>query len=237
MDQMVPVFCGFDEREAVGFHAFAASVIKHATVPVAIIPLSLSMLTMYRGGQQDGSNAFTYSRFLIPYLMGWRGHAIFVDGADMVITSDIAELWNLRRYDQAVQVVKHVYKTKHPRKYVGTQMESDNQDYPCKNWSSVMLINCAHYAWRDVTPEAVEKAPGHWLHRFQFITDRYPNDPQRFIGDLPIEWNWLVDEHGEHPDAKLLHWTAGIPAWGHYKNAPMAAEWFKAHALANEATN
>lgn len=233
---MVPVFCGFDSREAVGFHAFAASVIANSTVPVAIIPLNLSMLTMYKGGQKDGSNAFIYSRFLVPYLMGWKGHAIFVDGADMVITGDIAELWALRRFDKAVQVVKHHYLTKYPRKYIGTQMEADNADYPCKNWSSVMLMNCAHYGWRDLTPEVVEKSPGHWLHRFQFITERYPEDPQRFVGDLPIEWNWLCQEYGENSEAKLIHWTAGIPAWPHYKNAPHAADWFKAHELANHAT-
>lgn len=237
MDQVVPVFCGFDAREAVGFHAFSASIIENSTVPVAIIPLSLSMLTMYKGGQRDGTNAFIYSRFLIPYLMGWKGHAIFMDGADMVVKGDIAELWAMRQHNKAVQVVKHDYKTKHPRKYVGTKMEADNRDYPGKNHSSVMLINCAHYGWRDLTPDVIEKSPGHWLHQFQFIRDRYPQDPERFVGELPIEWNWLADEYGLNDEAKLLHWTAGIPAWSHYKNAPHAGDWFHAHEMANEATD
>lgn len=237
MSPVVPVFCGFDPREAVGFHAFAASIIERSSVPVAIIPLHLSMLTMYQGGQKDGTNAFIYSRFLIPYLMGYRGHAIFVDGADMVVRGDIAELWDMRRGDEAVQVVKHDYKTKHPRKYVGTKMEADNNDYECKNWSSVMLINCEHFAWRGITPPVVEMMPGWFLHRFQFIREQYPENPERFIGELPKEWNWIVDEDGPNDDAKLLHWTAGIPAWPNYKNAPMASEWFKAHALANAATD
>ena len=151
-----------------------------------------------------------------------------MDGADMVTKADIAELWALRDPFKAVQVIKHEYKTKHPRKYVGTKMEADNGDYPCKNWSSVMIINCAHYAWRNITPQTVEKMPGSYLHRFEFIEPRY-------IGELPIEWNWIVDEYGYNPKAKVLHWTAGIPGFAYYKDAPHAADWFSANAKVNHA--
>jgi hypothetical protein len=39
-------------------------------------------------------------------------------------------------FNKAVAVVKHDYKTKHRRKYIGTPLEADNADYPRKNWSS-----------------------------------------------------------------------------------------------------
>ena len=219
---MIHVFAGFDEREAIGYHTFCASVIKHCSEPVSIAPLGLqSLQKVYGGGQRDGTNAFIYSRFLIPFLQGYKGWALFVDGSDMLAKADIAELWALRDPFKAVQVVKHDYKTKHPRKYVGTDMEAANADYPCKNWSSVMLINCEHYAWRQMTPEAVETLPGSYLHRFQFIDPRY-------VGELPIEWNWLCQEHGENPDAKLLHFSIGIPSFDAYKDSPHAADWFEA---------
>lgn len=227
---MIQVFAGFDEREAVGYHTFCASIIEHCTEPVSISPLHLGTLgKVYSGGRRDGTNAFIYSRFLIPYLMGYRGFAIFVDGADMIVKDDIAKLWAMRDCFKAVQVVKHNYKTKHPRKYIGTKMESDNADYPCKNWSSVMIINCAHFAWRNITPQAVESMPGSYLHRFEFIEPR-------FVGELPIDWNWLSDEYGENKEAKLLHWTAGIPAWSAYENAPMADDWRKYRNLVNQAS-
>lgn len=226
---MIQVYAGFDEREAVGYHTFCASVIEHCTEPVTIAPLNLKALEkVYHGGQRDGTNAFIYSRFLIPYLQGFRGWAMFVDGADMIVKDDIAKLWALRDPWKAVQVVKHDYKTNHPKKYVGTSMEADNADYPCKNWSSVMLINCAHYGWRSLTPDVIETVAGSYLHRFQFLEDRY-------VGELPAEWNWLADEYGQNDDAKLLHWTAGIPAWAHYKDAPHAVDWFHAHAKVNHA--
>lgn len=220
---MIRVFAGFDEREAIGYHTFCASVIEHACEPVSITPLSLkSVSKFYQAGQRDGTNAFIYSRFLIPYLCGYNGFAIFVDGADMILKADIKELWDMRDAFKAVQVVKHDYKTKHPRKYVGTDMEAPNGDYPCKNWSSVMIINCAHYNWRQITPNIVESASGRHLHRFEFMEPR-------FIGELPIEWNWIADEYGENKDAKLLHWTAGIPAFEHYKDSPHASDWFEAN--------
>jgi len=105
-------------------------------------------------------------------------------------------------------------------------MESPNEDYPRKNWSSLMLINCGHFAWRQMTPEKVSQMSGRELHTFSFI-------PEDRIGALPIEWNWLADEYGENPQAKLLHWTAGIPAFPHYQNTPHAADWRAAHQRAN----
>jgi hypothetical protein len=215
------LYAGFDEREEAGYHAFTSSVVRNSSIPVSITPLSEKSLSkFYDAGQRDGTNAFTYSRFLIPYLEDFEGWAVFADGCDMVCREDLAELEKIRDPWKAVQFVHHDYKTKHSRKYIGEAMEADNGDYPRKNCSSLMIINCSHYAWRDLTPEQVAKLPGSYLHRFQFI-------PERYIGKLPVEWNWLVDEYGENEDAKLLHWTAGIPAFEHYKDAPMAAEWFK----------
>jgi hypothetical protein len=228
---VINLYAGFDPREEIGYHTFVSSVIHHSSVPVAVCPLDLGMLEqVYDGGERDGTNAFIYSRFLIPYLQGYRGMAIFADGADMICKADIAELAGLYSPFKAVQVVKHDYETKFPRKYVGTQMEAHNADYPRKNWSSLMLINCGHFSWRDITPESVANLSGSMLHRFDFI-------PERFIGELPIEWNWLADEYGENADAKLLHWTVGIPAFPHYAHAPHADDWAQAAVKITHATS
>lgn len=217
---MIPIYTGFDRREACGWHAFAASVMAHATEAVAFAPVS--------GRQRDGSNAFTYARFMVPFLQRYEGWALFADAADMVCLGDIGELWSMRDRNYAVQVVKHDYLTKHPRKYVGTQMESPNVDYPRKNWASLMLMNCAHPAWKRL--ETFMDLPDRELLQFKFLGDEQ-------IGELPRHWNWLVDEYGENPEAKLLHWTAGIPAFEHYKGAPQAEEWVKAHQMATHATD
>lgn len=214
---MIRIYTGFDPREEAGSHVFNSSLIHHASEPASVCHLHLDGLKgVYGRGQRDGTNAFIYTRFLIPFLQDYQGFALFVDGADMMCRADIAELWKLCDPFKAVQVVKHQYKTKSQRKYAGTKMEARNDDYPCKNWSSVMLINCAHYTWRNITPDTVEKMTGPELHRFSFIDER-------FVGELPIEWNWL-DEYGYNEAAKLVHWTTGTPAFDNYKNAPFADE-------------
>jgi lipopolysaccharide biosynthesis glycosyltransferase len=174
--------------------------------------------SFYPPGQRDGSNSFTYTRFLIPFLQDYRGWAIFADGADMVCLADIAELWALRDEYKAVQIVQHEYKTKHPRKYLGTAMESENRDYRRKNWSSVMLINCASYGWRQMKPEKVAAMFGAELHSLDFL-------PVDRVGTLPAEWNWMPQEFGSNPDAKLIHWTAGIPGFPAYAQTEMADAW------------
>lgn len=228
---MIPVYVGFDPREEAGTHIFNSSLINNATTPVSIIPLHLDLFkSFYEAGHRDGTNAFIYTRFLIPFLQGFRGWALFVDGADMLMRADVSELWALRHLYKAVQVVKHDYKTKHSRKYIGTKMEAPNQDYPRKNWSSVMLINCSHYAWRDMTPEKVQQMTGPELHRFSWIPDEQ-------IGELPKEWNWLADEYGRNDEAKLLHWTAGVPAFPHYAKAPHSNHFFAQLGKVNHVTD
>ncbi len=128
---MITIFVGYDPREACVYHTFCQSVIEHATQPVQFVPLHRPMLNDF-DGQQDGTNAFIYSRYLVPQLQNYTGWAIFVDG-DMHVNSDIVELWNLRDESKAAQVVKHNYKTVSPRKYIGTPIENDNVDYDRKN--------------------------------------------------------------------------------------------------------
>lgn len=220
---MIRVFVGWDDREEAGYHTFCSSVVHTASVPVCFTPLNLKLFEgFYKGGSKDGTNAFIYSRFLVPHLCNYEGPALFVDGSDMVCLSDLAELWDLYDDSKAVQVVLHDYKTKNPVKYIGTPMQSRNDDYPRKNQSSLMLMNCGHAAWREITPAKVETMTGAELHRFSWI-------PDRFIGGLPIEWNWLSQEFGHNYFAKLVHYTAGIPAFKHYIDTEMADEWHKAY--------
>lgn len=210
---MIRLFVGYDPREAVAYHTFCQSVLEKASLPVAFTPLALNTLAGYQETHRDGSNAFIYSRFLTPYLCGYDGWAVFADG-DMVCRADIAQLWALRDPRHAVQVVKHDYQTKAAQKYLGNK----NENYPRKNWSSVMLFNCDHPKHRVLTPEMLQRSTGKFLHRFEWLDDAD-------IGELPREWNWLTTEYENNYEAKLLHYTLGTPCFKDYRDAPMADEW------------
>jgi lipopolysaccharide biosynthesis glycosyltransferase len=212
---MIPIFIGYDPREAIAYHTCVNSIIRHASQPVSIIPVSLNLFKDYTETHTDGSNHFIYTRFLVPDLSDFSGHAIFIDG-DMILRDDITKLWNLRDPSKDVQVVKHDYKTKMSEKYLG----SKNEDYPRKNWSSVILWNCNSFPNRKLTPAFIQKSSGAELHRFTWIDDSR-------IGELPIEWNWLPDEFGVNLDAKLLHYTLGTPSFHEFAMTPMGDEWHR----------
>jgi hypothetical protein len=204
------LFLGYDHREAIGFHACVQTIVEQCR-DVSITPIF---------GNTDGTNAFTLARFSVPERCNFSGFAIFIDGSDMILRADIAELWAMRDVSKAVQVVKHQYEPKAKRKYVGTELESPNEAYPRKNWSSVVIFNAghgAHWYHREAVRDAIATGNGKYLHRFSWLDDSE-------IGELPIEWNWL-DEYGPNDDAKLLHWTTGIPGFYQYRDAPHAQEW------------
>lgn len=212
---MIPVFIGYDPREAIAYHVCSNSIIRHSTNPVSLNPLALKNLQGYKENHTDGSNHFIYSRFLVPHLMNYKGWAIFIDG-DMILRDDISQLFDLRDESKAVMVVKHDYKTRMEQKYLGAK----NENYPRKNWSSVILWNCGHAANQQITPEFVQNATGAQLHRFTWLTDD-------LIGELPIEWNWLPDEFGTNMNAKLIHHTLGTPCFHDFATSPMADEWHR----------
>lgn len=212
---IIPAFIGYDPREAIAYHVCSNSIIRHSTCPVSITPLALQTLQGYQETHTDGSNQFIYSRFLVPHLMQYAGWAIFMDG-DMIIREDLTKLWNLRDDTKAVMVVKHNYQTKMTEKYLGAK----NENYPRKNWSSVILWNCNHPSNKAITPELIQQSSGAYLHRFSWLTDAE-------IGDLPIEWNWLPDEFGPNPNACLLHYTLGTPSFLEFANTPMGNEWHR----------
>jgi hypothetical protein len=222
MTETLRLVVGFDQREAVAYHVFCQSVLERASMPVQFLPLAENTLAGYTETHTDGSNRFIYSRFLTPYLMNYQGWAVFADG-DMVCRADLSELWAMRDPDKAVMVVKHDYRTRQAVKYLGNR----NEDYPRKNWSSLILWNCAHPANRVLSPDFIAGRSGAFLHRFSWLEDAQ-------VGELPIEWNWLAIEYPDSPQAKLIHYTLGTPCFRDYAESAMAEDWVAAHRRSQE---
>ena len=65
------------------------------------------------------------------------------------------------------------------------------------------------------------KASGLELHQFKWL------ESDELIGDLPLDWNWLVGEYDYKPEAKNIHFTEGGPWFKSYENVDYADEWFK----------
>lgn len=179
------IFVGVDVRQPVAFTALQHSIMAHSSVPTAVTPLLIDQLPITKRGLTD----FTYTRYLVPHLMGYKGTALFLD-ADMLVLADIEELFQLADSQYAVQVVK------------------------CKHrfeWPSLMLFNCERC--EKLTPEYIEA-----------------NHPQSFewgeVGELPAEWNHCVG-YDKPAEAKLYHYTMGIPAFKEVQHLGYTEEWVK----------
>ena len=212
---MIRFFIGYDTREAIAFSVLSHSIHARASRPVSIAPVMLSQLghVFRRDRNALQSTEFSFSRFLTPYLCDYQGWAIFTD-CDMLMLDDVAKLWELRDERYAVQVVKHVHVPKEDTKFLGAVQTK----YEKKNWSSVMLMNCAKCT--ALTPEYVNRASGLELHQFKWL------EGDHLIGEIPKRWNHLVGYDAPDAGAGLVHFTIGGPYFAEYADCEFAREWF-----------
>ena len=170
-----------------------------------------------RSDDSLGSTEFTFTRFLIPELTNFKGWALFMD-SDMILTTDIAELFAQADDKYAVMCVQHDYSPSATTKMDGQQQTV----YPRKNWSSVMLFNCGHKSNQTLTQDLVNnpEITGAYLHRFSWLDDSE-------IGQISHEWNWLTDwyEEGKDGTPKALHYTEGGPWFENYRNCDWHSTW------------
>ena len=214
---MIRVFIGYDPREAAAWSVLAHSIHEHASEPVCVAPLMLSQLTgiFHRERNPLQSTDFAFSRFLVPYLCGYEGWAVFTD-CDMLVHDDIAKLWALRDDRYAVMCVQHQHQPREDIKFLNAVQTK----YEKKNWSSVMLFNNARC--RALTPDYVNTATGLELHQFKWLGD------DGLIGPLPHRWNHLVGYDAPSPDTSLVHYTLGGPYFHEFRDCEYSREWIAA---------
>lgn len=171
------VYIGYDPRQPVAYNICQHSVVSNASKPVSITPLILSQLPITRRGLTE----FTFSRFLVPYLSGFRGNSLFMD-PDMIVTGDICELLDgIDCTKGAVHVVK---------------------DQPQFEWPSMMVFS--NMRCKTLMPEYVNNPENNLFDLESWST--------KGVGELPAEWNHCVG-YKEPAQAKLYHFTAGLPIW------------------------
>jgi len=122
---------------------------------------------------------------------------------DMLLKDDVSKLFDLADDKYAVMVSKNTKRFE---------------------WASLMLFNCAHKANKVLTPEYCEKAEG--LHGISWCKEEQ-------IGALPGEWNHLVGYDKPNEDAKLVHYTQGVPCFNETIDSEHAQIWHETHKLTN----
>jgi len=225
MSSPLRVFIGWDRREAEAYEVARYSLLRHATIPLEVAPIRLDDMRAaglyWRDVDPLASTDFTYSRFLTPALAGYEGWALFCD-CDFLWFGDIAELFDHARARKAVSCVQHDYRPPEATKMNGAVQTV----YPRKNWSSLMLFNCAHPAVRALTPRVVNAESGAYLHRLRWVADAD-------IGALPPEWNWLEgwNEVPQLGAPKAVHFTRGGPWFENWRHVDYGERWLNERNL------
>lgn len=210
---MLTIYVGFDSSNDTQkiAHDICVRSIKKYNNTVKIVSLIKSELVskglFFRENDPKASTEFTYTRFLVPYLNNYEGIAVFCD-SDFLYKYDIEDL--LKYYDdtKAVMCVKHEQKSLTNTKFSGMPQN----DYPRKNWSSLMLFNCAHPSCKNLNLETVNNESPKYLHRMEWCKDNE-------IGEIPYQYNYLLGYYFTN-DAKAVHYTEGGPwhnEWYNYK--------------------
>ena len=212
------VFVGYDTREDMAYQVCKHSIIAR-NKDVDVRPLKQQELRdagwYWRDEDKLASTEFTFTRFLVPELANFKGWAVFMD-CDMILTTDIAELFAQADDKYAVMCVQHDYTPKE-----GIKMDGQKQTiYPRKNWSSVVLWNCGHPSNRVVDQDMVNEKElnGAYFHRFSWLLDDE-------IGELDHTWNYLVGVYDDIETPNLIHYTEGGPWFENYRDCEFNELW------------
>lgn len=217
---MINVYIGWDSKQDLAYQVCKHSIVSR-NKNVNIVPIKQSLLrdqgVYTRKEDSLSSTEFSFTRFLVPYLSGYKGWSLFCD-LDIIFLDNIETLFSLTNDQYAVMCVKHDYQVKE-----GFKMDNQIQSvYPRKNWSSLVLFNCNHKSNQTLTPNLVNTESGKFLHGFNWLADNE-------IGEIDKEWNWLVGVYKEPKDGKpkAIHYTEGGPWFDNYKNCEYSDTWLE----------
>jgi len=193
-DEIIRVFVGVDRTQLLAIPVLEHSIKRHTSAQVEVVPmldLPVPEPKDPRNGQRTG---FSFSRFCIPKLAGYKGKAIYLD-ADMLVFRDIRDLWNIP-FDGSKVVIQQEVKF---------QEETTNKEGAPKKrikQCSVMLLDCSRLDWdieNIVSDMDEEKYDYEDLMYHLCILNE---EDIRYA--IPFEWNSL--EHWD-PNTCLIHYT------------------------------
>ena len=218
-------FIGYDSKEDIAYRVCKNSLLRKSSINLKIISLKIDELIAknfyHRAKDPLASTEFTYTRFLIPALMNYKGWAIFCD-CDFIFMEDIAVLFKHIDDSKAVYCVQHDYQPKERHKMDGQKQTI----YPRKNWSSFILFNCEHPSNKKLNINLVNSESGSFLHQFKWLSDNE-------IGSLDERWNWLEgwtsNSNKSFPYA--VHYTRGGPWFDEWQDVEFAKEWLQERDL------
>lgn len=193
-EEVIRVYVGTDRSQLLAVPVLEYSIKRHTTAKVEVIPmLDLPVPTPKdpRNGQRTG---FSFSRFCIPKLAGYKGKAIYMD-ADMLVFRDIRELWEIPFDGAKIVIQKEV-------KFEDVTTQKVGAPKKRKKQCAVMLLDCEQLDW-NIEKIVADMDEGQYDYE-QLMYDMCILDESEVKYGVPFEWNSL--EHWD-PETRLIHYT------------------------------
>lgn len=213
------IFVGTDESQRVATRVLEYSIRQHTSSPVLFEPMFHLRMPTPRDKQNRPRTGFSFYRFAIPKLCGYRGRALYLD-ADMQVFSDISELWDIPFGEQRVLCTNQP-DTPEKWNHSGSFFQPGRQ-------MSVMLLDCDRLNWN--VDQIIQGLDEQAYTYQQLMFDLCLVEPHEIEDRIPPEWNCL--EWFEPDQTRLLHYTV-VPTqpWKNDKN-PLASVWMESFRAA-----
>ena len=183
IESPVRVFVGSQEEQMLSVKVLEYSIRQHASMTVQVTALHHNDISFNAPKELRNRprTPFSFQRFTIPQLAGYRGRAIYTD-SDMMVFRDIREVWTLPFDGADVLAVGSTGSDRRPQ-------------------FSVMMLDCDQLRW---TPESIVALldSGQFTYEELMYEMKLANCVRATI---PAEWNSL--EHYESGRTGLLHFT------------------------------
>jgi hypothetical protein len=203
------IFVGSDDEQQMGVRLLEYSIQKHSTMDVQVEVLDFRRIPVPKDPKNRSRTGFSFCRFDIPRLCGYKGRGVYVD-ADMQVFADITDLWTLPLDEADV-----LYALSHPAQGRTPQ-------------TSVMLLNCEVLKW-DVKEIIGGLDEGRYGYK-DLMQNMCIHPAERVKPLLPYWWNSL--ERYEPGRTSLIHYT-DMPTQPWVSHANKNGElWYRAFAEA-----
>jgi len=200
----IRVYVGSQDAQMVPVKVLEYSIRRHTDLPVEVFPLHHAGITypQPKDVRNRPRTPFSFQRFYIPQLAGYRGRAIYLD-SDMQVFRDIRELWSLPFEGADLLAAWEVAGSGRKPQF------------------SVMLLNCEALRWNlDEIVAALDRG------ELTYETLMYEMKVARNVR-AAIDPTWNSLERYEPGKTSLLHYTDMTRQPWVSRDNPLGALWVR----------
>ena len=190
----VRVFIGADRSQALAVKVLEHSIRRHTTRDVEVVPMVDLPIKQPKDPKNFPRTGFSYSRFCIPKLAGYKGKALYLD-ADMLVLKDIEGLWDIPLDGAKVVIQSEI---KHERETTAKEGAPRRRLKQC----SVMLMDCGQLRWDLET--IINQMDNNEYDYGMLMYDLVILKENEIKYGIPFEWNSL--EYYDQ-NTSLIHYT------------------------------